>query len=188
MKRIFFLLFCCFSLNNASGEGTVPADQGNLSIEINAGIMLGGEINRDNFTFKSGPVLHLNPAFHISDRWKAGLLFGLGITSDEVLLPLGAGMHFYFSESIPSFFVSMYGGYAEAWTRQEISDDYMLRGNWFIQPAFGYQLVLTDNVHGMAGIAFHHQRANLRYRDPAIDNLSVPIDWDYLQIRLGLVF
>ncbi|TVR80999.1 MAG: hypothetical protein EA412_04045 [Chitinophagaceae bacterium] len=182
-----YLIFSTnFSLRAAEAESSLKSP-GQFTLSVNGALLLGGEINRDNFIFKSGYSFFIQPAYEYSN-FSIFLHTGVFLLEDEGFLPIGAGLRYYTGNKPSGFHFSFSAGFADAWLRDRTNERYSLDGRWFAMPGFGYRLLISENLKGIFGLNVLHQNAVLRFEHPQSESISSVINFTFLKFSLGVEF
>lgn len=157
--------------------------------EVQAGIIMGGEISDGRFIHKSGKLLELIANFRFSNRVYYGFGGGVEVFKEETFIPVYVHFKGMLNKTSSTSFITAQIGYAAAENKSIYSfTNYQYSGGIFFSPGWGYRLNVKDKYSLMLGINFKHQFANIKYKTDYGKEFKEVLSFNLISFRLGVFF
>lgn len=158
-----------------------------LHPSIEAGYMVGGLINSDNFVFKSGISAHLIADFKLNGNVYYGIGAGYEQLKNDKFVPIFLDVKGFLKKNKPSMFFSGQLGYTLAWNDKLYNyNSYSYKGGIMFSPGIGYKIPVKDHVW-MINVSYRQQFARIEYEAPG-NKYTDELSFVLLAFKLGLLF
>lgn len=157
--------------------------------EVQAGVIVGGEISDGRFIHKAGKLIELIANFRFSNRVYYGFGGGVEIFKEETFIPIYVHFKGMLNKTANTSFITAQIGYASAENKSVYSfTNYQYSGGIFFSPGWGYRLNVKDKYSLMLGINYKHQFANIKYKTGYGTEIKEVLSFNLISFRLGIFF
>ncbi len=157
-----------------------------LSVNLEGGYLMGGQITSNTFTYQSGLSFRASLMKNVHENFQFG--GGIGFDNYDYIefYPIFLKVATRPSSDRNGMFVSHIGYSLADDGDTNISVDSEIEGGFFLELGRSWTFRITDELNLVSGISFKHQFGVLEIENSVGDDLRESADFDGLHIRLGI--
>lgn len=191
-KDFLLLLICAFLTSSSWAQDQVTSqdDDGHLKIksDIQLGILAGGELGNEKFTYKPGVIGQFSLNVQVSTVVHVGVGVALISLENETLLPVFTDFKAFFHDENSSF-VGVNIGWSAAWsTYYRNVSEFEYEGGFYFSPYYSFQFPLTESTNLLIATGLVHSLGEIEFYTEFDEQYEEHFAMDFLTIRIGIRF
>ena len=159
-----------------------------LKTDFQAGILAGGQLGNEKFTYKPGIMGQFCVNTRISPVIHAGIGVALISLENETILPVFADVRAFFKGEDSSF-IGLNIGASAAWTSvyRNVSQ-FEYEGGLYFSPYYSFQFPVNEDINLLFATGIVHHTGEVEFLSEFGEKYEERFAMDFLTIRVGLRF